>query len=328
MRRRADSSAADTGPSSAKSGSKGALPRVAILVLGSRGVATAITPVPAAVLVRERLATLGYVDGQSIRLEEHYAGDLQRLDQLARDVAASKPDVIVSIAVAATLAARRATSEIPIVMAHAGEPVGSGLAVSLSRPGGNVTGTTSMVPDLGAKQIEILRQVVPRLATLAVLLNPTNPGHLAQLANMKVAGRGSDIGIVIAEVSRAQDFDAALDRLGHARPDALFVMIEPTIYLNRARVLDFARTQRLPSSFDVGREVVHQGGLMSYGPVLSTHYALVADYVDKILRGARPGVLPIHQPTEFALVINLRTAEALGLKFPQALLIRTDEVIQ
>jgi putative ABC transport system substrate-binding protein len=302
---------------------------VAILMAGSRGGPVATAATPAAVLVSKRLAALGYVDGQSIELEDHYAdGDLQRLDQLARELAGSKPDVIVSIAVLATLAARRATGDIPIVMAHAGDPVGAGLAASLSRPGGNVTGTTSMVPDLGAKQVELLHQVVPRLSRLGVLLNPTNPGHRAQIANVKQAARGLDIDIVVAEVSRAQDFDAALARLGQSRLDAVFVMMDPSVDLNRARVLDFVQAQRLPASVDVGREMVRQGGLMSYGPVLTSHYALVADYVDKILKGARPGDLPIQQPTEFALVINLRTAELLGLKIPQALLVRADELVR
>jgi len=142
------------------------------------------------------------------------------------------------------------------------------------------------------------------------------------------AARRLNISVVVAEVTRAEDFDKAFDLLRKARPDALLVMLEPLIGMNRARVLEFAETNRLPASYDVGREFVRQGGLISYGPVLTTHYALVADYVDKILKGAKPGDLPVQQPTQFALVINLKTAKALGLTVPQSLLARADEVIR
>jgi putative ABC transport system substrate-binding protein len=213
-------------------------------------------------------------------------------------------------------------------MAHAGDPIGAGLAASLSLPGGNVTGTTSMVPDLGLKQVEILRELIPGLARLGVLGNPTNPGFPPLLDSVKDASRRFRFDVVVAEVTRAEDFDAAFKVLKDARPQALLVMIEPMIFLNRDRILEFTRVNRLPASFDVGAEVVRQGGLISYGPILSTHYALVAEYVDKILKGAKPGDLPIQQPTQFTLVVNLRTAAALGIRVPQALLARADEVIQ
>jgi len=305
------------------------IPRVAVLVFGTRDIATATAPSAATTLLRKRLTELGYVEGRNILFEESYAdGDPKRLPQLAQQIVESKPDVIAAIAASATAAARQATSTIPIVMAHAGSPVESGLVASLAHPGGNVTGTTSMVPELGDKQVELLRQVVPGLARLAVLANPTNPGARALLANVREAARRFNISVSVAEVTRAEDFDKALGVLRDARPDALLVMIEPMIFLNRARVLDFAATNRLPASYDVGREIVRQGGLMSYGPVLSAHYALVADYVDQILKGAKPGDLPVQQPTQFALVINLKTAGALGLTVPQSLRLRADEIIQ
>jgi putative tryptophan/tyrosine transport system substrate-binding protein len=305
------------------------VPRVAMLVFGTRGSSLATAPSSAAILVRNRLTELGYVEGKTILFEESYAdGDPQRLTQLAHEVVERKPDVIVAIAAAATAAARQETSTIPIVMAHAGNPVGSGLVVSLAQPGGNVTGTTSMVPDLGIKQVEILRELIPRLASLGVLANPTNAGMPPLLANVNEAARRFNINIVVAEGTRADDFDKALGLLRDARPDALLVMIEPLIFLHRARVLDFAATNRLPTSYDVGSEITRQGGLISYGPVLTTHYALVAHYVDKILKGAKPGDLPVQQPTQFALIINLKTAKALGLTIPQSLLARADEVIQ
>jgi putative ABC transport system substrate-binding protein len=305
------------------------IPRVAMLIFGTRASASASATSSAVMLFRDRLTELGYVEGKSILVEERYAdGDLQRLTQLAHEVVESKPDVIVAIAVAATAAARQATSTIPIVMAHAGNPVGSGLVASLSHPGGNVTGTTSMIPDLGVKQVELLHQLIPGIAKLAVLANPTNAGTPPLLANVNEAARRLNISVVVGEVTRAEDFDKAVGMLRDARPDALFVMMEPLVSANRTRILDFATANRLPASYDVGREFVHQGGLISYGPVLSTHYAIVADYVDKILRGAKPSDLPVQQPTQFALIINLKTAKELGITIPQSLLLRADEVIQ
>jgi putative ABC transport system substrate-binding protein len=305
------------------------IPRVAVLAFGGRSSVSASAPSSAIVLFRNRLTELGYVEGKTIIVEESYAdGDPQRLTQLARQIVEGKPDVIVTIAAAATAAARQATSTIPIVMAHAGNPVGSGLVSSLAHPGGNITGTTSMVSDLGTKQVELLRQVVPGLARLGVLANPTNAGTPALLANVNEAARQLNISVVVAEVSRAEDFDKALGVLRAARPDALFVMMEPLIGMNVARVIDFAATNRLPASYDVGREIAHQGGLISFGPVLTTHYVTVADYVDKILKGAKPEDLPVQQPTQFALVINMKSAKTLGLTIPQSLLLRADEVIQ
>ena len=307
------------------------IPRVAMLVFGTRdsSVVTSTGPSSAAMRFRDRLTELGYVEGKTILLEENYAdGDPQRLTQLAHEVVQRKPDVIVAIAASATAAARQATSTIPIVMAHAGNPEGSGLVASLAHPGGNVTGTTSMVPELGVKQVELLRQLIPGLARLGVLANPTNAGTSPHLANVNEAARRFNISVVVAGVTRAEDFDQALGLLRDARPDALLVMVEPIIGMNRARVLDFAATNRLPASYDVGREFAREGGLISYGPILTTHYGLAADYVDKILKGAKPGDLPVQQPTQFALVINLKTAKALGLTIPQSLLLRADEVIR
>ena len=310
------------------------IPRVAILVFGSRGsgaviAASGLKLASGPKLIRDRLGELGYVDGESILLSESYAdGDPRRLAQLAHEIVESKPNVIVAIAAAATAAARQATRTIPIVMAHAGNPVGSGMAASLAHPAGNVTGTTSMIPDLGRKQVELLRELIPGLGRLGVLANPTNAGAPALLENVNDAARRANISVVVGEVARAEDFDKAFDLLRGAHLDALFVMVEPLIGLHRSRVLDFAATNRLPASYDVGTEFVREGGLMSYGPVLTSHYALVADYVDKILKGAKPGDLPVQQPTQFALTINLKAAKALGVTVPQSLLLRASEVIE
>ena len=306
------------------------IPRVAMLFFGNRTAATATALAGSApALFRARLSELGYVEGKTIVVEERYAdGDPERLTQLAREIVESKPDVIVAFAASATAAARQATSTIPIVMLHAGNPVGSGLVATLAHPGGNVTGTTSMVPELGAKQVELLRQMIPGLARLGLLVNPTNAGTPPLVADVKETARRFNINVVVAEVIRAEDFDKALGSLREARLDALLVMIEPMIFLNRTRVMEFATSNRLPVSYDVGGEIVRQGGLISYGPLLAPHYPLAAEYVDKILKGADPGDLPIHQPTQFALVINLKTAKALGITVPQSLLLRADEVIQ
>jgi len=303
------------------------IPRVVMLFFGTRDLPTVTSQ--GATLFRMRLTELGYVEGKSIVVEERYAdGDTQRLTQLAREIVESKPEVIVTAAFTATAAVRHATSTIPIVMLHAGDPVGSGLVQSLSHPGGNLTGTTSMVPDSGAKQVELLRQLIPGLAKMGVLLNPTNAGHSSALANITDTARAHNIRLVAVEVTRAADFDKAFAILRDAHPDALFVMMEPLIGANRASILQFAASQRLPASYDVGSEIVRQGGLISYGPLLRSHYLQGADYVDKVLKGADPGSLPVQQPTEFALTINLQTASSLGLTIPQALLLRADEVIQ
>jgi putative ABC transport system substrate-binding protein len=304
------------------------IPRVAMLSFGPRE-QPSVSTTEAAALLRARLTELGYVQGETIVIEERYAdGNAERLKQLAREAVDSKPDVIVTVAVAATAAAREATSTIPIVMLHAGNPVGSGLVASLAHPGGNVTGTTSMIPDLGAKQVELLGQLIPGLATLGVLVNPTNAATAPLLANVTESARTRNVRVVVTQVTRAEEFDKAFGVLRDAHPDALYVMMEPLMGANRERILQFAAANRMPASYDVGAEFVRQGGLISYGPVLRDHYARGADYVDKILKGAKPGDLPVLQPTQFALVINMKTATALGLTVPQSLLLRADEVIQ
>jgi putative ABC transport system substrate-binding protein len=303
------------------------IPRVVMLFFGTREPGATTPEGPA--LFRMRLTELGYIEGKSIVVEERYAdGDPQQLTEIAREIVMSKPEVIVTAAYTATAAVRQATSTIPIVMLHAGNPVGSGLVGSLSHPGGNVTGTTSMVPDLGAKQVELLRQLIPGLARLGVLLNPTNAGHSSALANVTDTARLYNMRVFVAEVTRNDDFGKAFGVLRDAHPDALFVMMEPLIGANRGSILEFAATNRLPASYDVGSEIVRLGGLISYGPLLRTHYPQGADYVDKIIKGADPGRLPVQQPTQFALTINLKTASSLGLTIPQSLLLRADEVIR
>jgi putative ABC transport system substrate-binding protein len=299
------------------------IPRVAVLLFGTReGYAAS----GAIVSFRQRLRELGYIEGKSIVIEERYAEEsAQRLNALAREIVESKVDIIVAATVAASTAARQATSTIPIVMVHAGNPIGAGLIATLARPGGNVTGTTNML--LGGKQVELIRELVPRVARLGVLVNPTNAGAGPVLANMTDTARSFGIALVVAEVTRAEDFPNAFTVLRNARLDGLLVMVEAVIYANSAQVLDFAASARLPASYDAS-DVVRDGGLISYGPILDEQYALAAVYVDKILKGAKPGDLPVQQPTKFELVINLKTAKVLGITVPRSLLLRADEVIQ
>jgi putative ABC transport system substrate-binding protein len=297
------------------------IPRVAVLLFGTRaGYSESVA------LFRRRLRELGYVEGKSILIEERYAeDDAQRLNVLAREIVESNVDIIVAATVAASTAARHATSAIPIVMVHAGNPIGAGLIASLSRPGGNITGTTNML--LGGKQVELIREVVPRASKLGVLVNPTNAGAGPVLENMNDTARRLNINLVVAEVTRDEDFTNAFTVLGNARLDGLVVMVETLIYANHARVLNFAASARLPASYD-SSDIVQDGGLISYGPVLDEQYALAADYVDKILKGAKPGDLPVQQPSKFYLAINLKTAKTLGITIPQSLLLRADEVIR
>jgi putative ABC transport system substrate-binding protein len=275
---------------------------------------------------RQRLSALGYVEGKSILIEERSAeGHAERLGQLAREIAASKVDVIVTPAVTASRAARQATNTIPIVMVHAGDPVGAGLIASLARPGGNVTGTTNL--SFAAKQVDLMRELVPRTVKLAILLNPSNAGARRYVTDAMEAGRKSNLSIAVAEVARAEDLPNAFAMIRDMRPDGLLVMGDPLLGGYKAEVFAFAASARLPASYDLPN-LARDGGLVAYGPLLVEHWVMAAGYVDRILKGARPADLPVEQPTRFELIINLKTAKALGLTIPQSLIVRADEVIQ
>jgi putative ABC transport system substrate-binding protein len=275
---------------------------------------------------RQRLRELGYVDGKTIVIDERFAeGDATRLNELARELVASKVDILVTQAVAATVAARLATSTIPIVMLHAGNPVEAGLIESLARPGGNITGTSNI--SLGGKLVELLHEVVPRARRVAVLGNPTNAGLPPARRDAEEAARRIGVSVVFVAVTRNEDFPDVFATIRNARPDALLVVVEPLIATHRSEVVEFAAAARLPAVYDNGT-TARIGGLISYAPDISEHYPLAAIYVDKILKGAKPADLPVQQATKFELVINLKTAKALGVSIPQALLVRADEVIQ
>jgi len=298
------------------------IPRVCILYFGTYGPGGArLTDV-----FRERLSVLGYVEGKTILIEERSAGgDAQRMSDIAREVAASKPDVIVTSAVAATIAARQATSTIPIVMMHAGNPVAAGLIESLPRPGGNVTGTMNLT--YGGKHVDLLRELLPRVTTLVILVNPTNANAPLIVNDVTEAASKSGIRVVLAQVSHADDFPSAYAKIRTARPDGLIVAMEPLLATHNDELIAFAAARRLPAIYDAG-EMARRGGLIAYATMFSEHYRMAADYVAKILKGAKPGDLPVEQPARLELVINLKTAKVLGLAIPRDLLLRADEVIQ
>ncbi len=303
--------------------SKSKIPRIGVLWLSSMDNPTSLRNRS---VFREKLAALGYVDGKNIVIEDRYAaGNTDRLSDLARELVASKVDVIVAPAVTAARAARQATSTIPIVMVHAGDPVGAGLIASLARPGGNVTGTTNL--SYAGKQIGLMRELVPRATKLAILLNPSNANASRYVTDAMDAGRKSNLSITVAEVTRDKDFPNAFAMIRDMHPDALLVMADPVLGERRADVYAFAAGDRMPASYDQPN-MAREGGLIAYGPVLAEHYVTAAGYVAKILKGAKPADLPVEQPTRFELVVNLKTAKALGLAIPPSLLQRADEVIQ
>ena len=226
----------------------------------------------------------------------------------------------------AVLAAKQATSVIPIVFAVAGDPVGSGLVASLARPGGNVTGLSIQATDLAGKRLELLREVVPGLRRLAIMANVGNPAAVLEMGEVQAAARTLGLEVATLEIRRAEDIAPAFEAL-KGRADALYVCADPLVNTNRIRINTLALGARLPTMYG-DREYVEAGGLMSYGPNFPDLFRRAADYVDKILRGAKPGDLPVEQPTKFDLVINLTTAKALGLAVPPTLLARADEVIE
>jgi putative ABC transport system substrate-binding protein len=276
----------------------------------------------------DALAELGWIEGKNVVFERRYAENrLERLPEFAAELVRLNVDVIVGFGTPAPLAARHATTTIPIVMTAAGDPLGSGLVASLARPGGNVTGMSLMVPDLGGKRLELLKELLPRLERVAVLWNAANPYPAHVFKEVQVAGRTLGIEVQSLEVRDSDDFESAFEIVRRQHPDALMTVEDPLTFNYRKRIADFALGQLLPTLHGF-REDVEAGTLMSYGANLADLFRRAAGYVDKILKGAKPSDLPIQQPTEFELVINLKTAKALGITIPPSLLARADEVIE
>jgi ABC-type uncharacterized transport system substrate-binding protein len=275
----------------------------------------------------QRLRELGWIEGRTIAIEYRWAdGRSERFAEIAAEFVRLKVDVIVTSGTAAVVAAKQATSVIPIVFAAAGDPVGTGLVASLARPGGNITGLSIQQPDVAAKRLELLREVVPGLRRLAILGNVGGPAVVLDMREVQAAARTLGLEVITSEIRRGEDIVPAFEAL-NGRADALYVCIDPLVNTHRFRINTLALAARLPTSH-AQREAVEAGGLMSYGANNAPLFRLAADYVDKILRGAKPGDIPVEQPTKFALVINLTTAKALGLEIPDKLLATADEVIE
>lgn len=280
---------------------------------------------------RQALRDLGYVETRNVVIEYRDAeGKLERLPALAAELVALKVDVIVASGTLAALAARQETSTLPIVFSPAGDPVGSGLVTSLARPGGNVTGLSALALDLVGKHLELLKQAISRVSRVAVLWQPGAFGERAEkdmLKEAEVAAQDLGVRLQLVEARESTDFDRAFSEMNKARADALTVLGSNMFVSERRRLVDLAAEKRLPAMYQV-RELVDAGGLMSYGPNLADLYRRAATYVDKILKGAKPGDLPVEQPTKFELVVNLKAAKDLGLTIPQSVLARADDVIQ
>jgi ABC-type uncharacterized transport system substrate-binding protein len=278
---------------------------------------------------RKKLRELGHVEGKNIAIEYRWAeGQDDRLPNLASELVRLKPDVIVTTGTPGAVAAMQATKTIPIVMASSADPVGSGLVASLARPGGNVTGFTILGPELEGKRLELLKQAIPGLSRLAVLWNPSNPGIVSYFETVKNAGRALQISLgPVVEVRRSDELDSAFTAIASARPHALVVIADRFLLSHRKQIVEFAAVKRLPTMYPY-REYVDAGGLMSYAPSNVELFLGTAIYVDKILKGAKPGDLPIQEPTKFELVINLKTAKALGLDVPLHLQQLANEMIE
>jgi len=275
----------------------------------------------------QRLRELGWIEGRGVAIDYRWAEDKEeRFDEIAADFVRLNVDLIVTAGTPAVLAAKRATSLIPIVFAAAADPVGAGLVASLARPGGNITGLSLQMPDLAGKRLELLREVVPALRALAIMGNVGNRGTVLEIAEVQAAAETLGLEVAKFEIRRAEDIGPAIETL-KGRAEALYVVSDPLVVSDRGLINALALGVKMPTLYSV-EENVRAGGLLSYGPDRTEMWRRAADLVDKILRGAKPGEIPVEQPTKFKLVINLNTANALGLNVPPTLLARADEVIE
>ena len=275
----------------------------------------------------QRLRELGWVEGQNLQIEARTAdGRIDRLPALMNELVTRKIDVLVTYSTPGAVAAKNATSTIPIVIATMGDPVGTGLAVSLAHPGGNLTGLSHGYADIGGKWLELLRETVPRLSTVAVITNPDHPMNRLQAKALEALASTQGIEVQILEVRAPDDLEGAFKQAAR-RAQAVLVLPDPSLLARKRRLVRLATAHRLPDMHTV-RDFVDAGGLMAYGPNATAMFRRTAEYVDKILRGATPASLPIEQPTQYELIINLKAAKALGLIIPNSILLRADEVIK
>ena len=288
--------------------------------IGFQGATTALVESQRIVAFMQRLRELDWIEGRTIAIEVRFAeGRNEGFAEIAAEFVRRRVDVIVTEGTASTFAAKQATSVIPI-SAVMGDPVGTGLVASLARPGGNVTGLSSQTADLASKRLELLREVVPGLRRLAILGNVGNSVTVLEMREVQATASRFGLEVDTSEIRRAED-------IARTRAQALYVAGDPLVTTNRIRINTLALGARLPTLYS-SREYVDVGGLMSYGPNFPDLFRRAADFVDKILRGAKPGDIPVQQPTKFDLVINLTTAKVLGLMIPEAFLLRADEVIE
>ena len=304
-----------------------AMPVVGVLNTGSPGPSSTSAPLMAA--FRQGLSEAGYVEGQNVAIEYRWAeGHYERLPALAADLVARKVDLIVTPGGTPTaLAAKSATSTIPIVFRGGADPVAEGLVASLARPGGNLTGVSMLVDELTAKRLELLSELVPQARVIALLVNPTNAASERVIQDVQEAARAKGVQLPILKAGTESEIDAAFASLVQLQAGALLVAADPFLSGRRDQLVALASRHAVPAIY-AWREFAASGGLISYGPSLTAAVRLVGTYAGKILKGDKPADLPVQQPTKFELVINLKTAQALGLAVPQALLARADEVME
>jgi putative ABC transport system substrate-binding protein len=296
------------------------IPRVGLLATGSRNALTDV--------LMRTFRELGYIEGQSIVIERRFAeGNLEQLPGFATELVKLKTDAILAVGTPASLALKQATSTIPIVFAGNSDPVGVGIVATLAHPGGNVTGTSLVASELSGKRLELLHDVSPGMAHIAILWDSSNPGMTLRVHETEVAAEQLHLVLRSVGPKNLDELEAAFAALAKQRPDALLVTTEPFTRRHLVRILEFSTLHRIPTIFEE-RTYVEAGGLMSYGPNLAEVFRRAVVYVDRILKGAKPADLPVEQPTTFELVINLKTARALGLTIPPSVLARADEVIQ
>jgi putative ABC transport system substrate-binding protein len=277
---------------------------------------------------RQGLRELGYVEGKNIAIEPRYVdGKLNRLPELAGEIVSLNVDVIVAGGSTAIRATKNATKVIPIVMAHGSDPVELGYVASLARPGGNITGLTHLAPELGGKRLELLKDTVAKLSRVAVLTDPGTGGHGPQIKELEVAALALGLHLQLVEVRAPKELESAFSAMAKSRADAFIGLQQPTLDRLRQRIVDLAAKNRLPAMYP-NSEYVETGGLMSYATDIVAMFRRSAVYVDKILKGTKPGDLPVEQPTKFELIINLKTAKQIGLTIPPNVLARADKVIR
>jgi putative tryptophan/tyrosine transport system substrate-binding protein len=300
----------------------GKVPRIGFLFFGSPGPSVELDA------FRQGLRELGYVEGQNIAIMVRFAsGRVERLPELAAELVRLKPDVIVTPSTPPSLSAKQATSTIPIVFAGIADPVGAGLIANFARPGGNITGMASSSAELGGKRLELLKEMIPRTSRVAVLYNPADRANVLVLKQLQEAAPALALTLQPLEVRGPREFDGAFVAMTRERAHALFGAAGVLTFEHRKTIVDLAAKHRIPTMWG-HRQFVEAGGLMSYAVNFYDQVRRAATYVDKILKGAKPGDLPVEQPTKFELVINITAAKAIGLAIPQSLLARADQVIE